>query len=167
MNRLLPPAPVRVAVEHGFKIANPDIQQAIANGRERARVERSHVARPPLRSVTEAYRLHYEEVVRESAAPKTGPSRFDSEVAVRLRLTGPHREAIFEAVKEGAAASRPGERRDWDAYARRAVDFAFGVPGSQLAHTFEIRREQLLSVVRRSLEVEMASRGRGRAPLGR
>ena len=120
-----------------------------------------------VKSVAEAYRLHLEEVVRESAAPKTDPSRFDSEVAVRLRLTGHHREAICDAIKEGAAASRPGERRDWDAYARRAVDFAFGVPGSQLAHTFELRREHLLRVEGRSLEVEMAPRGRGRSPLGR
>jgi hypothetical protein len=158
---------VELAVEHRFKIANPDLQQAIANGRERARSERSLVPRPTVRSIAEAYRLHLEEVVRESAAPKTDTSRFDSEVAVRLRLTGHHRNAIFEAIKEGAVAARPGERRDWDAYARRAVDFAFGVPGSQLAHTFELRREHLLRVEGRSLEVEMASRGRGRAPLGR
>jgi hypothetical protein len=158
---------VEVAVEHGFKIANPDLKQAIANGRERARAERSPVPRPTVRSIAGAYRLHFEEVVRESAAPKTDTSRFDSEVAVRLRLTGHHRDAIFGAIREGAAAARPGERRDWDAYARRAVDFAFGVPGSQLAHTFELRREHLLRVEGRSLEVEMASRGRGRAPLGR
>ncbi len=158
---------VELAVEHGFKIANPELQQAIANGRERARAERAPVRKFTVRSVTEAYRLHLEEVVRESAAPKTDPSRFDSEVAVRLRLTGHHREAILEAIKEGAAASRPDERHDWDAYARRAVDFAFGVPGSQLAHTFELRREHLLRVEGRSLEVEMVPRGRGRAPRGR
>jgi hypothetical protein len=62
------------------------------------------------------------------------PSRLDSEVAVRLRLTGHHRDAIVRVVREGAAAARPGERRDWDAYARRAVSFAFGVPGDRLVH---------------------------------
>jgi Relaxase/Mobilisation nuclease domain/Large polyvalent protein-associated domain 7 len=158
---------VELAVEHGFKIANPDLQHAITNARERGRAEPSRIPRPKVTSIAEAYRLHFAEVVRESAAPKTDPSRFDSEVAARLRLTGHHRDAIFGAIKEGAAASRAGERRDWDAYARRAVDFAFGVPGSQLARTFELRREHLLRVEGRSLEVEIASRGRGRAPLGR
>jgi hypothetical protein len=158
---------VELAVEHGFKMANPELQQAIASGRERTRAERFPIPRPTVKSIAEAYRVHLDEVVRESSAPKTDASRFDSEVAVRLRLTGHHRDAIFGAIREGAAASHPGERRDWDAYARRAVDFAFGVPGSQLAHTFEPRREHLLGVEGRSLEVEMASRGRGRAPLGR
>ena len=68
-------------------------------------------------------------------------------------LTGHHRDAIFGAVKEGAAASRAGERRDWDAYARRAVDFAFGVSGSQLAQVLEPRRERLLRIEGRQLEV--------------
>jgi Relaxase/Mobilisation nuclease domain/Large polyvalent protein-associated domain 7 len=158
---------VELAVEHGFKIANPELQHAITNARERGRAESSRIPRPKVTSIAEAYRLHFAEAVRESAAPKTDPSRFDSEVAVRLRLTGHHRDAIFGAIKEGAAASRAGERRDWDAYARRAVDFAFGVPGSQLAHSFELRREHLLRVEGRSLEVEMAPRGRGRSPLGR
>jgi hypothetical protein len=86
---------------------------------------------------------------------------------VRLRLTGHHRDAIFGAIKEGAAASRAGERRDWDAYARRAVDFAFGVPGSQLAHTLAPRRERLLRVEGRQLEHERPGPGRGRGSLGR
>ncbi|HVR01332.1 MAG TPA: LPD7 domain-containing protein, partial [Polyangia bacterium] len=158
---------VELAAEHEFKIVNPELQRAIARGRECTRAERLPLPRPTVKSVAEAYRLHFDELVRESAAPKTDPSRFDSDVAVCLRLTGHHREAIIEAIKEGAAASRPSERRDWDAYARRAVDFAFGLPGSQLAHTFALRREHLLRVEGRSLENEMASRGRGRAPLGR
>jgi hypothetical protein len=154
---------IDLAVEHGFKIANPDLRQAIANGRERVRTQRSPVPRPRVTSIAEAYRVHLAEVVRESAAPKTDPSRFDSEVAVRLRLTGHHREAIFVAIQEGAAASRAGERRDWDAYARRAVDFAFGVPGSQLAHELRFRREPFLRIEGRDLEQKRVppSRRRG------
>jgi hypothetical protein len=158
---------VELAVEHGFKIANPDLERAITKGRERVQAERTHIPRPMVRSIEDAYRLHFAEVVRESAIPKTDPSRFDSEVAVRLRLTGHHRDAIFGAIKEGAAASRPGERRHWDAYARRVVDFAFGVPGSQLAYALEPRRERFLRVEGRQLEHERPLPGRGRGSLGR
>jgi hypothetical protein len=152
---------VELAVEHGFKVANPDLQHAIADGRERGRAERSRIPRPTVTSIAEAYRLHFAEVVRESASPNTDPSRFDSEVAVRLRLTGHHRDSIFGAIRDGAAASRPGERRDWDAYARRAVDFAFGVPGMQIADNLEPHREHLLGLEGRHSGRQMGPRRRG------
>jgi hypothetical protein len=160
---------VELAVEHGFKIANPELQQAIAIDRARLRVEREHqpVHKPVATSIAEAYRLHLVDVTRKTTDGGTDPSRLDAEVAVRLRLTGHDRDAIARVIKDVAAAMRPGEHRDWDSYARRAVDFAFGLPGSRLAHHLARRREHLLSVEGRSLEDEMASRGRGRVPLGR
>jgi hypothetical protein len=160
---------VELAVEHGFKIANPELQHAIGMDRADLRREREHrpIHKPVATSIVEAYRLHLADAARKTTHGGTDPSRLDAEVAVRLRLTGHDRDAIARVIKDAAPAMRPGEHRDWDAYARRAVDFAFGVPGSQLAHTFELRREHLLRVEGRSLEVEMASRGRGRAPLGR
>jgi hypothetical protein len=160
---------VELAVEHGFKIANPELQQAIAIDRARLRVEREHqpVHKPVATSIAEAYRLHLVDVTRKTTDGGTDPSRLDAEVAVLLRLTGHDRDAIARVIKDVAAAMRPGEHRDWDSYARRAVDFAFGLPGSRLAHHLARRREHLLSVEGRSLEDEMASRGRGRVPLGR
>lgn len=89
--------------------------------------------------------------------------RLDAEVAVRLRMTGHDRDAIARVIKDVAPALRPGERRDWSTYARRAVAFAFGVPGSRLTHDLARRREHLLSIEGRSVEGEMAFRGRGRA----
>ncbi len=160
---------VELAVEHGFKIANPELQQAIAIDRARLRVEREHqpVHKPVTTSIAEAYRLHLVDVTRKTIDGGTDPSRLDAEVAVRLRLTGHDRDAIARVIKDAAAAMRPGEHRDWDSYARRAIDFAFGLPGSRLAHHLARRRDHLLSVEGRSLEDEMASRGRGRVPLGR
>ena len=38
------------------------------------------------------------------------------------------RDTHTNAIKAGASADRPGERRDWDLYARRATDFAFSPP---------------------------------------
>jgi hypothetical protein len=82
-------------------------------------------------------------------------------------LTGHDRDAIARVIKHSVPALRPGERRDWDSYARRAVDFAFGLPGSRVLQQFERQREYLLSVEGRSLEDQVPSRRRGRAPLGR
>ena len=151
---------VELAVEHGFKIANPDLQQAIAASREHRRsVEqrRSHepnAASSPL----EAYRRHLAEVAREPRGGKADPSRLDAEVAVRLRLTGHHRDAIVRAVAEGARTLRPRERRDWQTYARRASDFAFGVPGSRLADHLAPQRDHFLRVEGRDLERALESR---------
>jgi DNA primase RepB-like protein len=86
---------------------------------------------------------------------------------VRLRLTGHDRDSIARVIRDSAPALRRGERRDWDAYARRAVDFAFGLAGSRLLQQLERQREHLLSIEGRSLEDRVPSRRRGRAPLGR
>lgn len=81
-------------------------------------------------------------------------------------MTGHDRDAITRVIKEAAPALRTGEDRDSDSYARRVVDFAFGVLESRLAHHLA-RQLHLLPVEDRFLEGQMAARGRGRAPLGR
>jgi Relaxase/Mobilisation nuclease domain/Large polyvalent protein-associated domain 7 len=154
---------VELAREHGFKIANPELQRAIAAGPERLGVQRVHqpVRRPVVTSIAEAYRLHFADVAREADAVRTDPSRLDAEVAVRLRLTGHQPDSIERAIREAARAMRPAEPRDWGEYARRAVDFAFDVPGSRLGRDLEHRREHLLSLEGRHLGREMGSRRRG------
>jgi hypothetical protein len=160
---------VELAVEHGFKIANPELRHAIVNERERQRAEHDPrpIRRPAAASIVEAYRLHLADIARRATTGGTDPSRLDAEVAVRLRLTGHARDAIARVIKDVAPTLRPGERRDWDSYARRAVDFAFGLPGSRVLQQFERQRGHLLSVEGRSLEEQVPSRRRGRAPLGR
>jgi hypothetical protein len=154
---------VELAVEHGFKIANPELQLAITAGRERLRVERVHppVRTPVVTSIAEAYRLHFADVVREADTNRTDPSRLDAEVAVRLRLTGHSPDSIERAIRKGARAMRPAEPRDWGEYARRTVSFAFDVPGFRMARDLEHRREQLLSREGRYLGRDMGSRKRG------
>ena len=70
-------------------------------------------------------------------------SRVDAEVAVRLDVTGHSRVEIERAVRERAAAHRPSEQRDWDAYARRAADHAFGASGAPELKRLERVREDL------------------------
>jgi hypothetical protein len=150
---------VELAAGHGLKIANPELQHAIAANRERVRSagNRGGPERGVASSLPEAYRLHFSEVARQAGSGKPDPSRLDAEVAVRLRLTGHHRDAIARAIGEGARSLRPHERRDWQEYARRAIDFAFGVPGSRLADHLAPQHEHLLRVERRNVESALQS----------
>lgn len=156
-------------MEHGFKIANPELQHGIVNERERLRAEHGprSIHRPVAASIVEAYRLHLADIARKATADGTDPSRLDAEVAARLRFTGHDRDAIARVIKDSAPALRPDERRDWNTYARRAVDFAFGLPGSRLLQQIERQREHLLSIEGRPLEDRVPFGRRDRAPLGR
>jgi Relaxase/Mobilisation nuclease domain/Large polyvalent protein-associated domain 7 len=151
---------VELAAEHGLKIANPDLHQAIAATRQRLRSAPEGSGHEPgvASSLAEAYCLHFAEVARQASGAKADWSRLDAEVAVRLRLTGHHRDAITRAIGEGARARRPHEKRDWQAYARRATNFAFGVPGARLADQLAPQREHLLRVEGRPLERVLESR---------
>ena len=139
---------VELAAEHGFNIANPELQQAIAAERERIRSpgrerptarERRPAEIVATRTPADVYRRHLADVTRERPGQPIHPSRVDAEIAVRMRLTGHHRDEIVRAIKEAAPADRPGETRDWDAYAKRTAAVAFGVPGDRLAE--HLRRQ--------------------------
>ena len=78
------------------------------------------------------YERHVTEIRREQPdARRIDASRLDAEVAVRMAVTGHSREQIAKAILDGARASRPHEDRDWQAYARRAVQRAFSLPASK------------------------------------
>jgi hypothetical protein len=140
---------VELAAEHGFSIANPELQQTIATARERIRMTRGegapHLAAETREAQTpvEVYRRHLADVSPERRSQHIHPSRVDTEIAVRMRLTGHHRGEIVLAISEAARADRPGERRDWDAYAKRTAAFAFGVPGGRISEDLRSHRERL------------------------
>jgi hypothetical protein len=67
----------------------------------------------------------------------------DVKVAVRLHLTGHSGIEIEPAVRQRAPAHRPSEERDWEAYARRAADHAFGPSGAPELKRLERVREDL------------------------
>ena len=94
---------------------------------------------PEARTPAEDYRRHLADITWERAGQKFDPSRVDAEIAVRMRVTGHHEDEIVRAMKEAGLADRRGETRDWDAYAKRAVAVAFGVPGDISADTSDGR----------------------------
>jgi hypothetical protein len=139
---------VELAIEHGFTIANPELQQAIVAERERIRSPgRERPTAPERRAVeivasrmpAETYRRHLVDVTRERSGQPIDPSRVDAEIAVRMRLEGHRRGEIERAIKETVPADRRGETRDWDAYAKRTVAVAFGIPVDRLSE--HLRRQ--------------------------
>ena len=143
---------VELAAEHGFKIANPELQQAIAAERERIRIrgrerptapERRAAEIVATRTPADVYRRHLADVTRERSGRHVHPSRVDAEIAVRMRLTGHQRDEIVRAIKEAAPAIRLGETRDWDAYAKRTAAVAFGPPGDRLAEHLRPQDDRL------------------------
>ncbi|MEP6653044.1 MAG: LPD7 domain-containing protein, partial [Myxococcales bacterium] len=160
-----------LAAEHGLKIVNPELQEAIAAARSRRQLDvagvgpktaRPAVPRPePVRSPLEAYLRHYNHAA--GGAGPGGASQRDAMVAVHMRLTGHTRDQIAKAIREGAARLRPAEVRNWDEYGRRAADFAWSVPGVREGQQLAQQRQHILALEgRQNRDLEDGPpRGRG------
>lgn len=90
----------------------------------------------------ELYRRRLEDVTREHPGRPVHPSRVDIEIGVRMRLMGYDRNEIVQTIKEAASRDRPGETRDWDAYAKSTVTVVFGVQGDRAAERLRRRDER-------------------------
>jgi hypothetical protein len=160
---------VELAAECGFKIVNPDLQEAIAVERERQhrawdieQAPRDDDRRTTSNALTAIYRRHFDCVVREQ--PHRRPydsSRVDAEVAVRMSVTGHSRGDIVLAIRDGARATRPSEVRDWRIYAERAANYAFSAPGRQLRDQLVNKDQKLLRVEGRDGRAELLRRPGG------
>ena len=156
---------VELAAEHRFKIANPELQQAIAAERERLRASKKtdtldRPAEPSPTSMTPAaiYQRHLAAITREHPGRNVDPSRLDAEVAVRLAVTGHSPEQIVVAIGDGGRASRTGEHRNWDIYAQRAADFAFSPPGREMQERLASQEQALLRLEGREDESALLRR---------
>ena len=155
---------VELAAEHGFKIANPDLQQAIAAERERLRprkpdpLEWQPRRQPTSMTPAAIYRRHLAEIIREQPQRRADPSRLDAEVAVRMSVTGHSQDAIAEAIKDAARIDRPHEKRDWDAYAKRAAGYAFSPPGQDMRERLRDREDKFIRLEGRDGEIELLRR---------
>ena len=155
---------VELAAEHGFKITNPELQQAIAAERERLRTMREPDAPTSrMESMTPAaiYGRHLAAVVREQPGRQEDASRHDAEIAARLVVTGHSREQIVNVIRDGARARRPDEARNWDTYARRAAEFAFSPPGREIRERLADQEQRLLRLEGREAEHALLRRPRG------
>ena len=138
-----------LAVEHGFKIVNLELQERIERGIQmRSMIERERQTPGPSgrlsaslhSSLADVYRRHYEDVVgrqerRDSAGKDhVDPSRIDAMIAVRMRVTGYDQAAIREALRQCSPAVHgrsANDGRDWGRYAERTAQYAFSPAGSR------------------------------------
>jgi hypothetical protein len=143
---------VELAAERGFKLVNPELQEAIAAERERQQrakdVPRDDDRRTESNGLAGIYRRHFDDIIREQPhRRRQDPSRRDAEVAVRMSVTGHSHGDIVRGISDGARAARPNEIRDWTIYAQRAADYVSSAPGRQL-------RDQLMAHEQRFLRLE-------------
>jgi hypothetical protein len=155
---------VELAAEHGFRITNPELHGDIARARQPTRtgsiaheveLEPRAPTRPPVGDISAAYRAHLEDIRSTPESRRVDASRVDGLIATRLRATGYPRDRVTEVIKTEASKSRPREQRNWDGYARRVVDHAFGRSGER-----DLR--ELLPGVRELGEIEGRSTSRSR-----
>jgi hypothetical protein len=150
---------VELAAQHGFRIANPELQKEIAEERARRMVppqtrEAHALQRVSVRDVSEAYGRHVEDLKASPRYRAADASRVDAAVAVRLRATGHDRGSIERAIRDEASNARPHEQRDWSEYAKRTVERAFGLPGRRELETLARSQERLFALEGRSRENE-------------
>lgn len=167
---------VELAVEHGFKLDNPELQEQMAQERQRQLEARAMsrgqaaVPRSPARNETreapamplprddaklpmdyqrgaKAYASHYQDVLQRQGGRLTDLSRVDAMIAVRMRATG-HSKKEVEAVLRYCAPliRQKDEGRDWDNYAHRTAEHAFGAAGERQANELKRYWQQWKSV---------------------
>jgi len=100
--------------------------------REYAAAQGPRQTRPPIAmrpgNASAAYYAHYENIRQHLNVEDF--SRVDAMIALRLRATGHNREAALDAVRQcGPTIRERNEGRDWQRYAERTADYAFGVAG--------------------------------------
>jgi hypothetical protein len=121
--------------EHALALAR-DIAEERAGALARAGARPSAPAAAGV-GTTAAYYLHQRDVALRFT--DADPSRVDGMVAVRLRATGHSSPAVQAAIEQGGPIVRPPERQtshDWQLYAKRTVEYAFGPAGDvQLERT--------------------------------
>jgi len=84
-----------------------------------------------------------------------------------MRVAGYRRDAVAQAIREAAPMQRPTERRDWDRYAQRTAEFAFSLPGSELAGHLARQRGRQWNIEDHQLERALETRIGGRLKFDR
>lgn len=184
---------VELAVEHGFKLENSELQKQIAQERQRQlevrgmahsvepepvpgrdgeeNVPASPIADAPTHEAlaiergAKAYAAHYRDVLKlqGQGGRSIDPARVDAMIAVRMRATGHTQQQVEAVLRQCAPAThQKGAGRDWDHYAKRTADYAFGQAGQQQAEALKRYWLQWQKLEGREVE-QQREHGRGRS----
>ncbi len=117
------------------------LRQIAKQYEEQAQRPATTIAKPthPLPDSSMAYYKHYEDMIKHMRIEDY--SRMDAMIAMRMRVTGHSREAVQAAITDCAPTIEPERRRkegrNWQRYAERTVNFAFGVAGDVALMRYE------------------------------
>lgn len=87
---------------------------------------------PTIQTSTQtAYFAHYQNIRFRITIEDL--SRVDAMIALQMRANGHSAEVVFAAIRDCALAIRTGtdKRRNWERYAQRTADYAFGFAGDK------------------------------------
>lgn len=164
---------VELAAEQGFRIVNPELEEAIAQERQRRQKgapakqqerqqQGASAMSPPAAGqqgkglgLGEVYRRHYQDIRERHEGERLDLSRVDAMIAVRMRATGHSEEEVVSTLAEWAQRTRnPPEARDWQRYAERTARYAFGVGGDKQLEQVGRYRGQWLELEGRGRQEE-------------
>jgi DNA-binding transcriptional MerR regulator len=89
-----------------------------------------------------AYAVHRQDILQNNPDMARSPSMLDAHIALHMRENGFNREDIMEAIHLCAPETQPEHERNWQRYAERAADYAFGVQGNLWLVTRAEERKQ-------------------------
>ena len=118
------------------------IDREYAEAAEKRQVEQQTFQMPKFRpgDPTAAYYAHLENIRRHLIIEDY--SRVDAMIALRLRSNGHSREAVEETIRACAPTIRDSQAgRNWQRYAERTADYAFGLAGDRDLERNERYRE--------------------------
>ena len=120
----------RTECPHALELSKQIAQEYAQAQQERAKRQRTlpqQGAAPP-GSGAAAYHAHFANIQQHLSIEDF--SRVDAMIALRMRATGHSREAVAEVVRQYAPDIREKkEGRNWQRYAERTADYAFGMAG--------------------------------------
>ena len=118
------------------------IDHEYAEDAEKRKTERRTFPLPNFRpgDPAAAYYAHLDNIRRHLSIEDY--SRVDAMIALRLRSNGHSREAVAETIRACAPTIRDSEKgRNWQRYAERTADYAFGPAGDRDLERNERYRE--------------------------
>ena len=136
-----------LAREHGFRIQNLPVRAAITRQEKGAQASAGEASSPT------PYEVHRQDISENLKIRNR--SRLDWMIAVRMRVTGHTLFTVTRELADHSGSGRAGESRDWELYAKRTAEAAFGARGDRESTYFADRRVTWTRLEGRAVEEEL------------
>ncbi len=136
-----------LARKHGFRIQNLPAGAAITQQAKGAQASAGEAYSPT------PYEVHRQDISENLKIRNR--SHLDWMIAVRMRVTGQTLLTVTRELADYSGRERAGESRDWEHYAKRTAEAAFGVRGDRESTYFAHRRASWTRLEGRAVEEEL------------